>query len=98
MSFELVDWEGHQVDIHPVAFMPSGDGVYRMREGGEWIYPTRGFRGRGRISGVEVRTLTADVLMTHHTTGYALDDAHVRDVLALSKRFEIPLPTFKCET
>src|SRR5690348_15995280 len=35
-SFELVDGEGHQVDVHPASFRPDGDGVYRMADGGEW--------------------------------------------------------------
>src|SRR5919198_3359110 len=33
-SFELVDPEGWQVDVHPVTWDTNGDGLYRMREGG----------------------------------------------------------------
>ena len=32
-SFELVDDEGHQVDVHPASFTTAGDGDYRMANG-----------------------------------------------------------------
>jgi hypothetical protein len=33
--------------------------------------------------------------MVNHTTGYALDDDHERDVRALGERYGIPLPEFR---
>ena len=95
LSFELVDGEGHQVDVHPVSFTPAGDGLYRMAGGETWIYPADGFRGTGRILGCEVPCLTPEVVMVNHTTGYALDEAHQRDAQALAARFGIPLPDFR---
>jgi lincosamide nucleotidyltransferase A/C/D/E len=94
-SFELVDDEGHQVDVHPVSFAPTGEGVYRMANGEDWIYPAEAFGGVGRILGQEVSCLTPEVVMISHTTGYALDDAHQRDVRALGDRYGIPLPDFE---
>ena len=95
LSFELVDGEGHQVDVHPAAFTPNGDAAYRMADGEDWIYPADGFAGVGRILGWEVPCLTPGVVMVSHTTGYALDEAHQQDVKALGERFGIPLPQFE---
>jgi hypothetical protein len=94
-SFELVDDEGHQVDVHPASFRRNGDGVYRMANGEDWIYPAAGFGGRGHILGREVPCLTPEVVLVNHTTGYALDEAHQNDVRALSERYGIPLPEFR---
>jgi lincosamide nucleotidyltransferase A/C/D/E len=94
-SFELVDAEGHQVDVHPASFTPAGDGVYTMAGGGEWIYPAAGFGGRGSIVGRDVPCLTPEVVMVNHTTGYALDEAHQRDVRSLAERYGLPIPAFR---
>ena len=94
LSFELVDSNGHQVDVHPVTFTATGDGLYPMANGEDWVYPAHGFAGAGRIDGGAVPCLTPDVMMRCHTTGYALDDAHQRDVEALSEQFAIRLPAF----
>jgi lincosamide nucleotidyltransferase A/C/D/E len=90
-SFEAVDSQGHQVDVHPVSFAPTGEGVYKMESGGDWTYPASAFTGAGSILGRAVTCLTPEVMMVSHTTGYALDAAHKRDVEALSERFRIPL-------
>jgi lincosamide nucleotidyltransferase A/C/D/E len=89
----LVDAGGHQVDVHPVVFTEKGEGVYRMTTGGEWIYPSPGFAGSGDVLGRRVPCLTPEVMMVCHPTGYVLDDVHHADVLALSERFGIPIPS-----
>jgi lincosamide nucleotidyltransferase A/C/D/E len=94
-SFELVDPEGHQVDVHPASFRANGDGGYEMAGGAQWIFPAAGFAGVGRILGSRVPCLTPEVVMVNHTTGYALDDDHERDVRALGERYGIPLPEFR---
>lgn len=94
-SFELVDSGGHQVDVHPASFRPNGDGVYQIATGKEWIFPADGFSGSGCILGRRVPCLTPEVVMVNHTTGYGLDEAHERDVRALSHRYDIPLPQFR---
>jgi len=95
LSFELVDPEGHQVDTHPVSLTPSGDGLYRMANGEDWIYPAQGFTGVGQINGRKVPCISTEVMLFCHTTGYALDLDHQHDVVALSERFGIPLPEFR---
>jgi lincosamide nucleotidyltransferase A/C/D/E len=94
-SFELVDGEGHQVDVHPASFTTTGEGVYKMANGEDWIYPAEAFRGIGHILRQEVPCLTPEVVMISHTTGYALDDAHRQDVRALGERYGIPVPEFR---
>ena len=94
-SFELVDEDGHQVDAHPAAFAPTGEAVYRMENGEDWIFPASGFAGTGEIAGRRVPCLTPEVVLVSHSTGYALDAAHQRDVEALCERFGLPLPPFE---
>jgi lincosamide nucleotidyltransferase A/C/D/E len=55
LSFELVDAEGHQVDVHPVSFAPNGVGAYRMANGEDWIYPAEGSQALGASSGARFR-------------------------------------------
>jgi lincosamide nucleotidyltransferase A/C/D/E len=95
LSFEVVDEEGHQVDVHPVSFLPSGEGLYLMEGGGDWTYPAHSFAGSGEIAGRPVRCLTPDIALVCHSTGYALDAVHQRDVEALCERFSLPLPPFQ---
>lgn len=90
-SFELTDSKGRQVDVHPVVFAESGDGVYRLESGENWIYPTSGFAGVGYVLGRQVRCLTPEVQMLCHT-GYEPHRTSFDDVTALSRRFGIPLP------
>jgi hypothetical protein len=78
MSFESVDVEGRQVDVHPIA----DDGAYRMRDGGVWHYPLPGLRGRGLIGGRAVRCLTAELQVATHA-GYELADKDLHDLRLL---------------
>ncbi len=94
-SFELVDADGRQVDVHPVTLTAAGDGRYRMRDEEEWVYPAAGFTGTGLVAGRSVPCLTAEVMMLGHTTGYALDRTHRDDVIALSRICGVALPLFE---
>ena len=93
--FVLVDSHGHQVDLHPASFTRNGNGVYRMENGEDWIFPAAGFAGVGRILGREVPCLTPEVVLVNHTTGYKLDAEHERDVQALSERYGLGLPRYE---
>jgi lincosamide nucleotidyltransferase A/C/D/E len=94
-SFEMVDNEGRQIDVHPASFTPDGEGVYKSDTGQDWIYPADGFMGMGRILGHEIPCLTPEVVIVNHATGYTLDEAHQHDVLALAKHYGIPVPDFR---
>jgi lincosamide nucleotidyltransferase A/C/D/E len=90
-SFELVDEDGHQVDVHPILVTPSGDGRYLMEDGEDWVYPARGFTGVGVVAAREVRCLSPEIQMLCHG-GYEPHRPSYDDVWALSSRFRIAVP------
>jgi lincosamide nucleotidyltransferase A/C/D/E len=94
-SFQLVDADGRQVDVHPITPTAGGGGLYRMDDGEDWVYPAEGFAGIGVVGGRPVPCLTAEVMMLCHTTGYALDSIHRDDVVALSRSCGVALPRFE---
>jgi lincosamide nucleotidyltransferase A/C/D/E len=91
-SFVLVDAAGRQVDVHPVAFDQEGGGVYEMDDGWSWVYPARGFTGRGVVAGRSVRCLTADVQVLVHD-GYELTEKDYLELRLLHDRFGVDLPS-----
>jgi lincosamide nucleotidyltransferase A/C/D/E len=97
-GFELVHGEPHsdfvlrdprerEIDVHPVRFDEAGNGVYRMEDGDDWIYPAEGFAGRGTLLGREVKCLTPDVQMVGHAGGYVPSDKDFDDMRLLNERF-----------
>ena len=87
----MTDDDGRQVDVHPVVYSDSGDGIYRMDTGRDWIYPAAGFEGAGDVLGRRVRCLTPGVQMLCHAD-YEPHRTSFDDVWALSQRFGIPVP------
>ena len=57
LSFEMIDEDGRQIDIHPVVFDDDGDGIYRMNDGKNRRYLAAEFAGTGAIAGRAVRCL-----------------------------------------
>ncbi len=92
MSVVLLDSLGRQVDIHSVVFNERGDGVYRMRNGEDWVYPSSSFAGKGRVLDLRVRCLSPEVQVLCHT-GYELDEDDFRDMYALHERFGLGAPS-----
>ena len=90
-SFEMVDEEGRQVDVHPIRFTATGDGLYRMESGADWAYPAAGLGWKGTVGGRNVRCLAPEVQMLCHT-GYEPHVSSYDDVWALSRRFGIAVP------
>jgi lincosamide nucleotidyltransferase A/C/D/E len=91
-SFVLVDPRGRQVDVHPVVFDDArGGGVYVMDDGREWVYPSSGFSGRGRVARRPVRCLSPEVQVLVHD-GYELSGKDYRELRLLHERFRIALP------
>lgn len=86
-NFVLHDKRGREVDVHPVRFDAEGDGVYRMENGDDWIYPAVGFDGTGRIGPRVVRCLTPDAQMVCHATGYQPGATDFHDMRQLNARF-----------
>jgi lincosamide nucleotidyltransferase A/C/D/E len=91
-SFVLVDATGHQIDVHPVVLDEArGGGVYLMEDDREWIYPSAGLQGRGRIGGRDVRCLTPEAQVLVHD-GYELEEKDYRELFLLHERFGVGLP------
>jgi lincosamide nucleotidyltransferase A/C/D/E len=90
-SFVMVDVDGRQVDVHPVAFDAEGGGVYQMDDGKEWVYPAQGFTGRGSVDGRPVRCLSPEVQVLVHA-GYELTRKDYRELYLLRQRFGVDPP------
>jgi lincosamide nucleotidyltransferase A/C/D/E len=85
-NFVLRDGRGREVDVHPVRFDDDGNGIYRMENGEDWVFPASGFAGAGQVGGRDVACLTADVQMVDHTTGYEPGDTDFHDMRLLNER------------
>ena len=92
MSFVLEDERGRSIDVHPVTWDEQGNGIYRMQNGEDWVYPAAGFTGNGSIDGQQVRCLTAEVQMMYCHTGYELTEKDFREMDALHQRFGVAYP------
>jgi lincosamide nucleotidyltransferase A/C/D/E len=90
-NFVLGDPSGHEIDVHPVRFDAEGNGVYRMENGEDWIYPARGFAGRGTVAGRALQCLTPEIQMFNHAGGYLPDEDDFQDMRLLNARFGTPL-------
>ena len=86
-NFVLRDGRGREIDVHPASFDERGNGIYRMENGEDWIYPATGLAGRGTVAGREVRCLTADFHMISHSQGYVPGETDFHDMGLLNARF-----------
>jgi lincosamide nucleotidyltransferase A/C/D/E len=94
-NFVLRDPAGREIDVHPVRFDEAGNGVYRMADGRDWLFPASGFSGSGRVGQRTIRCLTPDVQMLCHATGYVPDADDLHDMHLLNARFgTLLLPPF----
>lgn len=91
-AFVLANGVGLEVDVHAVSWDAQGNGVYRMQNGEDWIYPAEGFQGQGRIEGVAVRCLSPAVQVLCHAHGYEPTDKDFRDMALLAARYGLELP------
>jgi lincosamide nucleotidyltransferase A/C/D/E len=92
-SFVLANGDGLEVDVHAVRFDEDGNGVYRMQNGEDWIYPAEGFGGRGVVAGMTVRCLSPTVQVLCHAYGYTPVEKDFRDMELLQERFGVELPS-----
>jgi lincosamide nucleotidyltransferase A/C/D/E len=91
-SFVLADGSGLEVDVHAVVFDAQGNGVYRMQNGQDWIYPAAGFAGQGAVGERQVHCLSPEVQVLCHAEGYTPTDKDVQDMQFLEERFGLELP------
>jgi lincosamide nucleotidyltransferase A/C/D/E len=78
---ELAAPGGRLVDLHPVVFGPTGDGVQADVNGGLFTYPAAGFV-TGVIGGRVVPCLSIEQQITFHT-GYEPRDVDLADLRLL---------------
>ena len=91
-NYVYADDKGREVDVHLVDFEstlagPQGQLVYGPQG---LAYDVGAFDGTGTVLGRAVRCCTAEYQVRSHS-GYELDADDIRDMLALSRRFGIPL-------
>jgi lincosamide nucleotidyltransferase A/C/D/E len=91
-NFVLADHSGLEVDVHAIVFDREGNGVYRMANGSDWIFPAAGFSGRGVIGEMVVRCLSAETQVLCHAHGYVPTEKDLRDMELLEARFGVELP------
>jgi lincosamide nucleotidyltransferase A/C/D/E len=92
-NFVLADSSGREIDVHAVTFDDNGNGVYRMVNGQDWIYPAAGFDGLGTVRDVEVRCLSPAAQVLCHAHGYVPTEKDIEDMERLRARFGVELPT-----
>jgi lincosamide nucleotidyltransferase A/C/D/E len=91
-NFVLADSSGLEVDVHAIMFDADGNGVYRMADGSDWIFPAAGFAGRGTIGKRSVNCLSPEVQVLCHAHGYVPTEKDLRDMELLRERVGVELP------
>ena len=91
-SLVLANGAGLEVDVHAVAFDDDGNGVYRMQNGQDWIFPAEGFSGRGLVAGMSVCCLSPTTQVLCHAHGYEPTEKDFHDMQSLQERFGVELP------
>jgi lincosamide nucleotidyltransferase A/C/D/E len=91
-SFVLANGAGLEVDVHAVTFDADGNGMYRMQNGEDWVYPAEGFRGRGIVGRMVVRCLSPAAQVLGHAHGYVPVEKDFCDMERLAARFGVELP------
>ncbi len=91
-NFVLADRSGLEVDVHAIVFDREGNGVYRMENGSDWIFPAAGFSGRGVVQGIGFRCLSPETQVLCHAHGYIPAEKDLLDMELLQARFGVELP------
>jgi lincosamide nucleotidyltransferase A/C/D/E len=91
-NFVLADHSGLEVDVHAIVFDQDGNGVYRMANGSDWIFPAAGFSGHGVIGDIGVRCLSPETQVLCHAHGYVPTEKDFRDMELLQARYGVDLP------
>src|SRR5258708_23744163 len=91
-NFVLADGTGREIDVHAVEFDADGNGVYRLENGADWVYPAQGFTGRGKLGGMEISCLSPEVAVAAHADGYPPQEKDFADMELLEQHFGVVLP------
>jgi lincosamide nucleotidyltransferase A/C/D/E len=76
---DLRDDRDHRVDLHPLTFDESGNGLQQLQDGRFGVYSAGGLTGVGSVNGRPVRCLSRDLQLRFHS-GYELDENDRWDV------------------
>ena len=90
-SFVLANGAGLEVDVHAVAFDDDGNGVYRIQNGKDWIFPAEGSSGQGLVGDMSASCLSPTTQVCH-AHGYLPVEKDFRDMELLEERFSVTLP------
>jgi lincosamide nucleotidyltransferase A/C/D/E len=80
-----------EVDLHPIAWQPSGTGVQTGLSGETYEYPPGSLDADGEIGGRIVGCGTPGLQLAFHQ-GYELSDRDRHDIAALAEVFGLSLP------
>ena len=80
-----------QVDLHPIAWQLSGDGVQTGLDGEIFDYPAGSLDAEGEIGGRIVLCATPELQVAFHSH-YEPRDHDRRDMAALAAAFDVSLP------
>jgi lincosamide nucleotidyltransferase A/C/D/E len=86
---DLRDDRDHRVDLHPLTFDGSGNGLQQLQDGRFGIYTAEGLTGAGSVSGRPVRCLSRELQLRFHA-GYELDDNDRHDIALLRQEPGLP--------
>jgi lincosamide nucleotidyltransferase A/C/D/E len=91
-NFVLANRSGLEIDVHAIVFDGAGNGVYRMANGLDWVFPAEGFSGRGVVLDTVVRCLSPEVQVLCHANGYTPTEKDFQDMELLQAHFGVELP------
>jgi lincosamide nucleotidyltransferase A/C/D/E len=87
----VVESDLGRIDLHPIAWGPSGAGVQTGLTGEVFRYLVGGLDADGEIAGRRVRCATPDLQLAFHAH-YEPRDHDRRDMAALAREFGLSLP------
>jgi lincosamide nucleotidyltransferase A/C/D/E len=90
-NFVMGNGKDKEIDLHVIVFDEAGNGLYGPPECGEGMYPSDALQGRGTVAGMPVRCISPEFQIRSHM-GYPSNEADVKDVTALARRFGLHTP------
>ena len=85
------DGRGREIDLHPLTFDASGDGLQAAPAGAYYRWPREGMAGVGTIGGRRVNCITAELQVRFHGS-YEPDERDLADLELLRERLGVEIP------
>ena len=90
-NFVMGNGKDKEIDVHVIVFDEEGNGLYGPPECGDGTYPADALQGKGTVNGMSVRCISPEFQIRSHR-GYEFNDADVKDVTALARKFGLGIP------